>query len=95
MIIGNVVGNVWATRKDENLRSFKLLVVQPMKFNKDKDSDVFVAVDSVGAGIGDTVLVSNGSAARVSLSNDAEGTPVDATIVAIIDTVDIDKNSLE
>lgn len=95
MIIGNVVGNVWATRKDENLRSFKLLVVQPMKFNKDKDSDVFVAVDSVGAGIGDTVLVSNGSAARVSLSNDADGTPVDATIVAIIDTVDIDKNSLE
>ncbi|GAA0182818.1 EutN/CcmL family microcompartment protein [Clostridium sediminicola] len=95
MIIGNVVGNVWATRKDENLRSFKLLVVKPMKFSEDKDSDVFVAVDSVGAGIGDTVLVSNGSAARVSLYNDNGGTPVDATIVAIIDTVDIDKSSLE
>jgi ethanolamine utilization protein EutN len=89
VILGNVVGNVWATRKDENLKSFKLLVVKPIKFNKDKDTDVFVAVDSVGAGIGDTVLVSKGSAARVSLSEDGHGSPVDATIVAIIDEIDI------
>ncbi|GAA0179862.1 EutN/CcmL family microcompartment protein [Clostridium sediminicola] len=95
MIIGNVVGNVWATRKDEKLNSFKLLVVQPIKYTEGKDADVFVAVDSVGAGIGETVLVVNGSAARVSFSTDSKSVPVDATIVGIIDTVDIDKSLLE
>lgn len=95
MIIGNVVGNVWATRKDEKLNSFKLLVVQPIKYTEGKESSVFVAVDSVGAGIGETVLVVNGSAARVSFSGDSKSVPVDATIVGIIDTVDIDKSLLE
>lgn len=90
MIIGNVIGNVWATRKDEKLNGLKFLVVKPINYNGNKEASVFVAVDSVGAGIGETVLVAKGSSARVSLSDKA--IPVDATIVGIIDTVDIDES---
>lgn len=90
MIIGNVIGNVWATRKDEKLNGLKFLVVKPINYNGNKEAPVFVAVDSVGAGIGETVLVVKGSSARVSLSDKA--IPVDATIVGIIDTVDIDES---
>jgi ethanolamine utilization protein EutN len=95
MIIGNVVGNVWATRKDEKLNGLKLLVVKPINYGTDKESNVFVAADSVGAGIGETVLVVNGSSARVSVSDSGTTIPVDATIVGIIDTVDIDKGLME
>ena len=90
MIIGNVIGNVWATRKDDKLNGLKFLVVKPINYNSSKEAPVFVAVDSVGAGIGETVLVVKGSSARVSLSDEA--IPVDATIVGIVDTVDIDES---
>jgi len=93
MIIGNVIGNVWATRKDDKLNGLKFLVVKPINYNSNKETPVFVAVDSVGAGIGETVLVVKGSSARVSLSDEA--IPVDATIVGIIDTVDIDESVIE
>jgi ethanolamine utilization protein EutN len=67
MIVGNVIGNVWATRKDENLNGLKLLVIKPLDYASDKDLPTFVAADSIGAGIGETVLVVNGSSARMAL----------------------------
>ncbi|MCC5912234.1 MAG: EutN/CcmL family microcompartment protein [Clostridiaceae bacterium] len=87
MVIGEVVGNVWATRKDETLNGLKLLVIKAInQDNKEKES-TFVAVDSVGAGIGDQVLVVKGNAARKALGR--EEAAVDATIVGIIDEVEV------
>lgn len=92
MIIGKVVGNVWATKKDERLNGLKLLVVEPTANKKGEDGGPFVAVDVVGAGIGEDVLIVKGSTARAALANN--GAPVDATIVGIIDTVEVDERFL-
>lgn len=81
MIIGTVVGSIVATRKNEKLVGQKLLVVRPVENMEAKDE--FIAIDNVGAGIGETVLVARGSAARVGCAlSDA---PVDAAIVGIVD----------
>ncbi len=87
MIIGEVVGNVWATRKNESLNGLKLMVVKRIDSYKSTESERFVAVDFVGAGIGDKVLVTTGSSARIAMDN--PDSPVDATIVGIIDEVEV------
>lgn len=79
MIIGKVVGSVVSTRKCENLTGSKFMIVEPVPCLKIENR--IVAVDRVGAGIGEYVLVTTGSAARV----DAPTVPVDAAIVGIID----------
>lgn len=81
MIIGTVVGSIIATRKNEKLIGQKLLIVRPMENMEAKDE--FVAIDNVGAGIGETVLVARGSAARVGCG--LADAPVDAAIVGIVD----------
>ena len=81
MIIGTVVGNVVSTRKEDGLMGYKLLVVEPLpEYNQGKR---IVAIDRVGAGIQNEVLVATGSSARLGLSR--EDVPVDAAIVGIID----------
>ena len=88
MQIGRVVGNVWATRKDEKLNGQKFLIVKIL-ISKDKEKEgLFVAADNAGAGIGDTVLITNGSAARQSIGN--KEIPIDATIVGIVDSIDME-----
>ncbi|MBM9613753.1 EutN/CcmL family microcompartment protein [Desulfobulbus rhabdoformis] len=87
MIVGNVVGNVWATRKEESLNGLKLMVVQPVDPVSGEQRPCLIAADQVGAGIGETVLVTTGSSARQALGKGA--VPVDASIVGIIDQVDI------
>lgn len=91
MIIAKVVGNVWATKKDDRLNGLKLLVVEPA-YKKGDDGGPFVAVDVVGAGIGEDVLVVKGSTARAALA--VSGAPVDASVVGIIDTVEVDERFL-
>ena len=84
MIIGKVVGHVVSTRKNENLIGQKLLIVEPHdKLKGNMGSSNFIAIDNVGAGVGETVLVATGSAARVGCG--LEFAPVDAAIVGIID----------
>ena len=83
MIIGTVIGNVWATRKEETLNGLKLMVVRRVDMGGNGEQESFVAVDCVGAGIGERVLVVNGSSARMALRN--PNTPVDAAIVGILD----------
>ena len=83
MIIGKVVGSVVATRKNENLIGNKFLIVEPLSvMNVGKEK--IVAIDNVGAGIGETVLVATGSAARIGCG--VESAPVDAAIVGIVDS---------
>lgn len=89
MIIGIVIGNVWATKKEEVLNGFKLMVVQRIDPSDDSRLESFVAADCVGAGIGEQVLVVTGSSARKALSSD--NIPMDAAIVGILDEVEISK----
>lgn len=81
MEICKVTGHVWATKKDESLNGFKLMIVE---YEYGNDSKAFVAVDFVGSGIGDRVLVTTGSSARVGNKD----VPIDATIVGVIDTLE-------
>ena len=81
MIIGKVTGSIIATRKNEKLVGQKLMVIRPLE-NMEKVGE-FVAIDNVGAGIGETVLVATGSAARIGCG--LESAPVDAAIVGIVD----------
>ena len=84
MIIGKVVGSVVSTRKNENLIGQKLLIVEPHERLKgNMGSDSFIAIDNVGAVVGETVLVATGSAARIGCGHDVA--PIDAAIVGIID----------
>ena len=86
MRIAKVIGNVVSTRKDESLVGFSLQVIELQKPGTDESQGQMVAVDTVGAGEGDLVLVALGGAARVALPHQA---PVDATIIGVIDSVDV------
>ena len=82
MLMGRVVGNIVSTRKNEKMVGSKILEVRLIENQKDTDKYI-VAIDSVGAGIGENVLITVGSSARLALPNVEE--PVDAVIVGIID----------
>ena len=87
MKLGKVVGTVWATRKDEKLVGMKFLIVRQLDFDLTPLTGYVVAADSVGAGVGETVLFAGGSSARLTPLTD--GKPVDAVIMAIVDKVDL------
>lgn len=87
MLIGKVVGSVVATRKDEKIEGRKLLVVQVHDHNNAATAQYVVAVDSVQAGPGDMVLYATGSSARQTELT--EGRPVDAVVMAVIDSWDL------
>lgn len=79
MVIGKVTGSIFSTRKLDSLTGSKLMVVN---IGKGKD-DFVVAIDTLGAGIGEVVLVTLGDSARFACQN--EKTPIDAVIVGIVD----------
>ena len=87
MLLAKIVGTVVATRKDPRLVSNKLLVVRPMDPRGKAEGAYLVAVDTVDAGVGETVLVVSGSSARMAAG--MKDCPVDAAIVGIIDTIEI------
>ena len=82
MVVGKIVGSVVATRKNENLVGSKFLIVEPLETMGEKKRRL-VAIDNVGAGIGEIVLVAQGSAARIGCN--LADSPIDAAIVGIID----------
>ena len=86
MYLGKVIGTVWGTRKDENLRTFKLQFVQPLNADRQNAGAPLVAVDTVGAGPGETVFYITAREAVIPLP--VEMAPVDASIVGIIDRID-------
>jgi len=87
MLIAKIVGTVVATRKDERLVSNKLLVVRPVDPFGKPEGNHLVAVDTVDAGFGETVLVVSGSSAR--MASGMKDCPVDAAIVGVIDQIDV------
>ena len=87
MIIARILGTVVSTQKDERLLGKKLLIVRPLNTDGTDMSGYVVAVDKVGAGFHERVLVVAGSSAR--LAQGMKDVPIDAAIVGVIDTVDI------
>ncbi len=90
MFLAKVIGNVVATQKSPEFQGMKLLLVQPY-INRENvlvaSGSSIVAVDSVGAGLGECVLFTQGSSAR--LTHNTKGAPVDAVIVGIVDSVEV------
>lgn len=86
MLICTVIGHVWATKKEESLNGHKFMVVRNEFASGGDDGRVFVAADVVGAGIGERVLIVQGSTARMAARGGAS--PVDAAIVGIIDSLE-------
>ncbi len=90
MQICRVKGNVWATRKEESLKGQKFLIVVRVDEQQREIGEPFVTIDNIGAGKGELVIVASGSSAR-KVSD--ESMPVDAAVVGIIDSMEIDSGS--
>ena len=82
MVVGKVIGSIVSTRKNENLIGSKFMIVEPLSV-MGGSAERNGAVDNVGAGIGERVLVATGSAARIGCN--MADSPVDAAIVGIVD----------
>ncbi len=87
MFLGKVIGSVWATQKEEGMDNLKLLIVQPLDIKEQETGQQVIAADRIGAGVGEKVIVSRGSPARVLFSG--KQVPVDAMIVGIVDSFEI------
>ena len=87
MFFAKVIGTIWATRKDPNMVGFKLQFIQPLNAHREKAGDPIVAVDTVQAGPGDTVYYITAREATIPLP--VEMAPVDATILGIVDRIDV------
>ena len=98
MFVAKVTGSVVSTQKVASMTGHKLLVVEPYRLDeKKRDSLVttgrtFIAVDALGSGEGDFVLITQGSSAR--LTPETKTLPIDAVIIGIVDKVHIDKQSV-
>ncbi|MCR2044084.1 EutN/CcmL family microcompartment protein [Anaerosalibacter massiliensis] len=89
MYIGKVEGVVIATTKDEGLVGKKLLIVQPLDMRYNPVGNCEIAIDSVGAGTGEIVLVATGSSARQAFQD--LKAPIDRSIVAIVDNIEVNQ----
>ncbi len=87
MFLGRVIGTVWSTKKDENLVGAKFLIVRELTLELKEKERFVVAVDSVGAGEGEVVLVASGSSSR--MTSFTKDKPVDAVIMGIVDKLDV------
>lgn len=88
MFLGKVIGSVWATQKEEGMDNLKLMVVQPIDFRERDAGQHVIAADRIGAGVGERVIVSRGSPARVLFAG--RTVPIDAMIVGIVDSFDVE-----
>ncbi len=94
MFVAKVTGSLVATQKTAAMVGHKLLVVEPYRVDEARSGlksagRTFVAVDTVGAGEGELVLITQGSSAR--LTPETKNLPVDAVIIGIVDTVHVDQ----
>jgi ethanolamine utilization protein EutN len=98
MFVAKVTGSVVATQKVDSMIGQKLLIVEPYRLdgtNRDKlvtTGRTFVAVDALGAGVGDMVLISQGSSAR--FTPETNKLPIDTVVIGIVDSVSIERQSV-
>jgi ethanolamine utilization protein EutN len=88
MLIGTVVGNVWATKKDPTLTGLRFLVIQPFTLDGKPSAETIIAVDPLGAGIGERVLVVFGRAARHAIGK-GHDIGFQTAVSAIIDKMEL------
>ena len=88
MLLGKVTGTLVASRKEESLEGLKLLVLRQVGIDGAEGSGYVVAVDGVGAGVGEVVLYATGSSARQTV--ETKDRPCDAVVMAIVDTWEVD-----
>jgi ethanolamine utilization protein EutN len=93
MILGRVCGTVVCTRKDDRLKGMKFLIVEELNIEKKPTGNFTIAVDAVGAGASETILMVSGSSAR--LTERTLNCPVDAAICAIVDDIIPDKDRIK
>lgn len=87
MEIGRVVGNVWATKKDDKLNGQRFLLLKILVSKEKEREGLFVAVDIIGAGVDDLVLITRGGAARYAIGS--QTVPIDAAVVGIVDSIEV------
>lgn len=97
MFLARVTGSVVATQKVASMTGHKLLAVEPYRVDESRERLVptgrtFVVVDTLGAGLGEMVLVCQGSSAR--LTPETEKLPIDAVIIGLVDTVDVEGRAI-
>jgi microcompartment protein CcmK/EutM len=98
MFVAKVTGSLISTQKVASMKGFKLLVVEPYRVEPNKRESLvttgrtFIAVDTLGAGVGDYVLLTQGSSAR--LTPETKNMPIDAVVVGIVDSVHIDQGQV-
>lgn len=91
MNLGLVIGNVWATQKVETLDGRRMLIVRPLRFDRTVAGDPIIALDTVDAGKGDHVIYVSSTEATIPFRPAL--TPTDATIVGVVDRVDLESGS--
>ena len=93
MFLGKVIGNVWATHKYDAINNFKLMLVQPLNGDMQKTDEPIIAVDTVGSGPGEVIYYITASEAVIPLP--VNMAPVDASIVGIVDSINLEKQNQE
>ena len=89
MLIGKVIGEVWATQKHESYVGQKILYVQPLTLEGKDQGGPLLALDAVQAGVGDRVLIATeGYSAMTSV--DRKNSPISTAVIGIVDTVELD-----
>jgi len=98
MFVAKVTGSLVSTQKVDSMKGYKLLIVEPYRVDPEKRKSLvptgrtFVAVDMLGAGVGDLVLLTQGSSAR--MTPETQKMPIDAVIIGIVDQVHVDQQSV-
>ncbi len=88
MLLAKVIGNVWSTKKKDEISALRLLFIQPLGKNLKQDGNVLVAADEVGAGFGELVIVTQGAPAMQAFNKD-KLVPIDAVVVGIVDNLEM------
>jgi ethanolamine utilization protein EutN len=88
MLLAEVIGNVWSTKKLDQISALRLLFIQPLGKNLKPDGNVLVAADEVGAGFGEMVIITRGTPAMQAFDKE-KPIPVDAVVVGIVDNLEM------
>jgi ethanolamine utilization protein EutN len=91
MHLGHVIGSIWATRKDPSLHGKRMVLLQPLNFDGSLLGGPIAALDTVDAGVGDTVIYVTSAEAAIPFQPKNDITATDATIVGVVDQVQRDR----
>ena len=88
MLLAEVIGNVWSTKKLDQISALRLLFIQPLGKDLKPDGNVLVAADEVGAGFGEMVIITQGTPAMQAFDKE-KPIPIDAVVVGIVDNLEM------